>query len=74
MWLFSAFTSRQERTLVLQKIITKLNISQEEKDIYILSLDILDDKDFTIFFENIKNQISESEEPYTIAPMGNTLF
>jgi hypothetical protein len=72
MALFGLFTSREEKNILLIEIIKKLNISQEEKDIYILSLEILDDDDFSIFYENITKQIHENI--YSIAPLSLQLI
>ena len=72
MALFGIFTSREEKNILLIEIIKKLNISQEEKDIYILSLEILDDDDFSIFYENITKQIHENT--YSIAPLSLQLI
>jgi hypothetical protein len=72
MALFGIFTSRGEKNVLLIEIIKKLNISKEEKDIYILSLEILDEADFSVFYENIMTQIHENT--YSIAPLSPQLI
>lgn len=49
--------SRDEKQKTLKGVIEALSITQEEKDIYIISLDILSDRDFNLFFEKIMQQI-----------------
>ena len=72
MALFGLFTSREEKNTLLIEIIKKLNISWEEKDLYILSLEILDDTDFTSFYDNITKQIHTNT--YSIAPLSPQLI
>lgn len=63
--------SRDEKTEVLKKVIGSLNIWPEEKDLYIISLDILTDSDFTLFFNRITSQVSNSKnsKEYSIEPL-----
>ena len=72
MALFGIFTSREEKNTLLIEIIKKLNISREEKDLYILSLEILDESDFIVFYNNITEQIHENT--YSIAPLSPQLI
>lgn len=72
MSLFSVFTSRNEKTILLTEIIQKLNISTEEKELYILSLSLLDEKDFIEFYSTIHKQISTHTS--TIAPFSLQLI
>jgi hypothetical protein len=72
MALFWIFTSREEKNILLIEIIQKLNISQEEKELYILSLNILDEEDFTIFYTKITEQIHTNI--YSIAPLSPQLI
>lgn len=72
MALFGIFTSREEKSVILIEIIKKLNISREEKDLYILSIEILDEQDFSQFYENITKQIHENT--YSIAPLSPQLI
>lgn len=72
MALFGLFTSREEKNILLTEIIKKLNISREEKDLYILSLEILDESDFSVFYDNITKQIHENT--YSIAPLSPQLI
>lgn len=68
-WLFS---SREEKNILLIEILQKLNISEEEKELYILSLSLLDEKDFLDFYENIQLQISTNTS--SIAPFSTQLI
>lgn len=55
------FHSRNEKELFLKEIIKKLHISEPEKDIYMICIDILDDSSFESFFIKITNQLKEKE-------------
>lgn len=72
----SIFQSRKEKETFLKEVITKLSISQTEKEIYSISIEILEDKDFFIFFDNIVSQIPDENTPsiHTIAPLTSTLL
>lgn len=72
MSLFWIFTSREEKNTVLLQIISKLHISEEEKELYKLSLEILDDENFWIFYEKMKSQFKQ--ETITIAPFTSQLI
>lgn len=64
--------SRDEKTEILKKIIHSLNIWSEEKELYLLSLDVLSDSDFTLFFNRITSQVSSSAKntkEYSIEPL-----
>lgn len=52
------FRTREERTLFLGEVITKLKISDEEKEIYHLCLEVLDDAGFQSFYEKITSQLN----------------
>ncbi len=52
--------TRDEKAEILKKVINALNIWPEEKDLYLISLGILNDQDFTVFFNTIMSQISNS--------------
>ena len=52
------FHSRKEKEIFLKEIIQKLRISQPEKDIYILCIEVLDDTAFESFFIKIQEQSS----------------
>lgn len=63
---------RDEKTEVLKKIIQSLAIWPEEKSLYILSLDVLSDSDFTVFFNRITSQFGNSKvvtKEYSIEPL-----
>jgi hypothetical protein len=51
--------TREEKSETLKRVISSLSIWPEEKDLYLLSLDILSDHDFTHFFETIMSQITK---------------
>ena len=69
--------TRGEKSETLKRVITSLNIWSEEKDLYILSLDILNDTDFSIFFERIMSQISihkNNTREYSIEPLTSQII
>ncbi len=69
------FQSRKEKEVFLKEIIKKLSISETEKEIYVISLEILDDPDFSIFFDRITSQlIVPNSKINTIAPLTSTLL
>lgn len=53
-----SFSSREEKREVLLQIIQTLPVSREEKDLYLFSMDILDDADFFQFFEKIVQDLT----------------
>jgi len=65
LWFIS---SRKEKTILLENIINILSISNEEKELYKLSLMVLEDEDFNLFFKKIQenfSQESKSIEPFS---------
>ncbi len=60
----SIFSSRKLKFFFLTEIIYKLNIHKEEKDLYIFCLEILEDKEFNIFFQKIYSQVWENWENF----------
>jgi hypothetical protein len=68
--------SRDEKQKTLKGVIEALSITQEEKDIYIISLDILSDRDFNLFFEKIMQQIPHwtLQKEYRIAPLTSNII
>lgn len=66
-----SFQTRDEKVFFLKNIISKLNISPSEKEIYLLCIDVLDESAFNNFFIKMFSQISEwnirkqSIEPFT---------
>lgn len=67
--------TRGEKSETLKRVITSLNIWNEEKDLYILSIDILNDNDFTIFFEKIMSQIHKNNiREYSIEPLTSQII
>jgi hypothetical protein len=66
------FFSRNEKSETLKRIIESLQIWNEEKDLYIVSLDILNDSDFNVFFDSIVWQIeigTTTGKEHSIAPL-----
>lgn len=59
--------SRGEKSKTLQKVIESLNIWVEEKDLYVLSLEILNDTDFNHFFNTLMTQIGSSSNKSNIS-------
>jgi hypothetical protein len=57
------FSSRSQKEGLLTEIIQKLSISESEKELYILSIGILDEWDFDIFYENITSQFRWKNNP-----------
>lgn len=63
--------TRYEKSQTLLKVIESLSIWKEEKDLYIVSLEILNDSDFNQFFNTLMNQVKNSTtnknsiEPFT---------
>ena len=55
------FHSRKEKEIFLKEIIQKLSITQPEKDIYFICIEILEEDAFENFFEKISNKIPEDD-------------
>lgn len=69
------FSSRSHKEALLKSIIKKLSISEWEKDLYILSLEVLDNTDFDIFYEKITVQFQTKTESNTsIEPLSTVLI
>ncbi len=69
--------TRGEKAETLKRVIKSLNIWSEEKDLYILSLDILNDTDFSIFFDRIMSQINNHKNntrEYSIEPLTSQII
>lgn len=71
------FSSRESKKTFLKKIIEKLSIQIEEKELYILSLEVLPADDFDSFFDQVYAQVSyngEIIEKKKIAPFTSNFF
>lgn len=71
------FSSRESKKTFLKKIIEKLSIQIEEKELYMLSLEVLPAQDFDVFFDQVYSQVSyngEIIEKKKIAPFTTTFF
>ena len=69
--------TRGEKSETLKRVIKSLNIWSEEKDLYIFSLDILNDTDFSIFFDRIMSQINihkNNTREYSIEPLTSQII
>lgn len=69
--------TRGEKSETLKQVIDSLSIGPEEKDLYILSLDILNDHDFSLFFSAIMSQISTHQNntrEYSIEPLTSQII
>lgn len=69
--------TRGEKSETLKQVIDSLSIGPEEKDLYILSLDILSDHDFSLFFSAIMSQISTHQNntrEYSIEPLTSQII
>jgi hypothetical protein len=68
-------SSRKEKERILSRIIQELRISDSEKEIYLLSMEILENTDFDIFYEKITGNLNlNSEEKRSIEPLSTTLI
>ena len=72
MSIFWFISTREQKKQVLSDIIKKLNISDEEKELYILSIGVLDDSDFQNFYDKILEQIEK--QPSSIIPFSTQLI
>ncbi len=50
------FHSRKEKEIFMREVIQKLHISIPEKEIFAICIEILEDKDFELFFIKIFEQ------------------
>ncbi len=68
--------SRDEKSKILKRVIASLKIWPEEKDLYIISIDILNNKDFSIFFDKIMTQINNTNNirEYSIEPLTSKII
>ncbi len=55
---FPVIHSRKEKEILIKEIIKKLHITEPEKDIYNICLDILEEDAFELFFRKILLQIN----------------
>lgn len=69
------FTSRNHKETLLKEIIQKLSISEWEKDLYTLSIEVLDNTDFDSFYQKITSQFQINKQYNTsIEPLSATLI
>ncbi len=69
--------TRLEKSETLKQVIRSLNIWPEEKDLYIISLEILNDRDFNIFFNELISQIHPSKKnakEFSIEPLTSQII
>jgi hypothetical protein len=68
--------TRSEKSKTLQRVIESLSIWIEEKDLYIVSLDILNDTDFNHFFNTMMIQINNptSNTRISIEPLTSQII
>lgn len=69
--------TRSEKAEILKRVIASLKVWPEEKDLYILSIDILNNTDFSIFFDRIMSQInnhSNDTREYSIEPLTSQII
>jgi hypothetical protein len=55
------FESRKEKELFLKTLISKLHITEPEKDIYSICIEVLEDDAFDSFFLKIAHQVDGIE-------------
>jgi hypothetical protein len=70
----SPIKNRKEKEKLLIEIIEKLSISQTEKDIYTLSLGILEEPAFDEFFIKIMSQFQSTSVHTSITPLSSNLL
>ena len=70
------FTSRSSKEALLKEIIQKISITDPEKDMYILSLEILEDDDFEKFYTSITSQFNmiNTSKYVTLEPLTATFI
>jgi len=67
---FFSEPSRKQKKELLLEIIETLPIKKEEKDLYIFSMDILDDEDFNTFFIKITKDVgSFARKEFLFSPI-----
>ncbi len=69
--------TRVEKSETLKQVIGSLNIWPEEKDLYMLSLEILNDRDFNICFNKLISQINPSKKnikEFSIEPLTSQII
>lgn len=64
-FLFSR-SSRKQKTLVLQSIISNLPINEYNKSLYLSSIDILPEKEFTLFYNQIVGKMKTKETQWVV--------
>ena len=69
-------TSRSTKEALLKEILQKISITDPEKDMYILSFEILEDEDFEKFYTNITSQfnIRNTSNYITLEPLTATFI
>ncbi len=73
-------TSQKDKKNFLIELLHKLNIDKNERELYILSLDILSKDEFNVFFDNILTQLTVNGEIHaeidkkTIAPLSASII
>jgi hypothetical protein len=58
-WISLSWRKKKEK--FLQEVIKNLRIEDEEKDIYFLSLEVLEEDEFNTFYEKIRVQIDTND-------------
>lgn len=78
-WYTLPMTRKQKYTF-LSDILWKIQIDQNERDLYILALEILSDDEFEIFYNKIILQIENDDQFHTnihrktIAPLSSNII
>lgn len=72
--------TRKQKYTFLSDILWKIQIDQNERDLYILALEILSDDEFEIFYNKIILQIENDDQFHTnihrktIAPLSSNII
>lgn len=61
-WIFKKYKEREYRILLIKDLIDWLEIDQKQKDLYLESLDVLDDEWLERFFNKLTSVIEIIEE------------
>jgi hypothetical protein len=57
-------TSRSWKKKFLSEIISRLKVSEDEKEMYQLCIEVLEDDDFEMFYLKIRSELTQTESEY----------
>lgn len=67
MWIMdfqNQITSRSWKKKFLTEIISKLKVGEDEREMYLLCIEVLEEEDFEQFYRKIQSEITQSESEY----------